>query len=610
MSTRAIAPAIRQLHMGVHVWWDAVTSGAFFSRASVLITFVVAVTVLAPFQHFTGPADYLRVLVVGSLGWAILAALLVPVARAERRIPIPAVRGILVLGAVAVAAATRPLLNECLFMLLYGVVPDLVALPARITSNLVVWIAGLSIIAITTRSIELTRGARARLAGAIATLTAGRRRLARFEAENRDRLSHLVADLRAQRETMLAGTIDFTVVRDYSDSVRTVSHELEKRSKVDLRVLPVDTGDIPEKVERRSVLAMLRPPPYLLVGLVFMAGAVPYAHGVGGLRTALLAIALGLPITILADAVTRLLARRRTATPRGAIIVATWTAAGILMTVLAAVLVTDDDPSKFVPLVSLPLVAVAMAACTDAIARAADSAHRLEAVLGMVARTLTPRVARARRPLRHASHVLHGRVQGRCVLLAAAADEWELTAEDIARFRRETDAAFDSILSFTAEDDPAGREALLQSAHEGLSDLLVTWRAVLEISSSLSAAAADALADPAVSRRVATVVNEGFVNAVKHSEAKAVSLSVDVVGGALLVRTWSTGILDRAPIVGTETRGIGVLGRGARIFQRDESVVLEVPVPLSAEPTSRTGQVTTLPRRAWWVPQQSRSRAG
>ncbi|WP_248169955.1 MULTISPECIES: hypothetical protein [unclassified Microbacterium] len=575
------------------------TSGAFFTRASLWISLLIAVTVMAPFQHFADAGDHVWVLTVGLLGWAVLASALVPVAIAERRMRNRTARGALVIGAVAIAAIARPFVNEGFFVALFGVAPDFVGLPARISSNLVVWIAGLSIIAITVRSIALTRGTRGRLADAIATLTAGQQRLARYEGENRDTLACLIADLREQREAMLAGTIDFAAVRDYSETVRSASHRLEERSKFDLRVAAVQTESGPDTAARRSVLAMLRPPPYLLVGLVFMAGAVPYAHGVGGLTTALWAVAVGVPITLAADLATRLLARGRSAARRGAVIVAAWVAAGILMTVLADALVASDDPSRFVPLVSVPIVAIALAACTDAIARAAVSAQRLEAVLALVARTLTAKTARARRPLRNAAHVLHGRVQGRCVLLAAAADEWELTEKDVETFRRDTDAAFDGIIAFIAETDAASLEHLVQSAHEDLSELVATWSAVLEVSSEISPAAADALVDPELSRNVATVVNEGFVNAVKHSEAKAVWLSIGVEADALLVRTWSTGTLDRAPVLGTETRGISVLGIGARIFQRAESVVLEVPVPLR-ETQPDVAPIARLPRRAWW----------
>ncbi|MFI8632470.1 hypothetical protein ACIGEP_07755 [Microbacterium sp. NPDC077663] len=599
------APAAlrRRIGLGAHVWWDAVSSGAFLSPAALWISILISVTVMAPFQHFGDVAGFAHVVFVGFLGVAALALLLVPVALAERRLRRASHRGILVLTAVALAAGIRPFVNEAIYVGLYDAAPDLDGLGARIGSNVFVWLAGLSIIAMTVRSVELTRGSRRRLTDAIAALTAGRRRLARFESENRQMLAPLISSLRRRRDEMLGGTIDFAAVREYSEVVRAASHRLEERAALDLRAVEGDTGEHTVDTASRSPLTMLRPAPYLLTGFVFLTGAVPYAHHVNGPWAALAAILAGAPVTLAADALIRWLSRGRSPARRGRVLVAVWLVAGVAMTVVAWGILGPTDPTRFVPLISLPLVAIALAACTDAIARAADSAHRLETVLSLVARTLTAKTASARRPLRNAAHVLHGRVQGRCVLLAAAADEWELTPEDIETFRRETDAAFDSILAFIAEADSAALEGTLQSAHEDLFELVATWSSVLGVSSDISPEATDALQEPALSRRVATVVNEGFVNAIKHSEARKVWLSVDVADGTLIVRTWSIGVLDRVPVAGTDLRAKDVLGTGARIYQRDDAVVLEVPVPLSLDGAAAP---TPAARRPWWAPRASR----
>ncbi|CAL4860770.1 hypothetical protein MMM2322_02454 [Microbacterium sp. MM2322] len=592
------------------MWWDAVTSHAFFTGPAIWISLVISLTVMAPYQHYSGPSSYVQVVTVAAVGWAVLVAALIPVARLERRLQRASHRGILVLTAIILAAVLRPFVHEGVYLLLYGDAADISAPIARIVSNVVVWVAGLSIIAMTVRSIELTRGSRQRLTTAIAALTAGRRRLARFESENREILGPLVSDLRRNRDRMLAGTIDFAAVRDYADQVRTASHRLEERAGLDLRVFASAAEGKAVEPPPRSAFTMLRPAPYLVTGFVFLLGSVPYVHHVAGPWVALAAILLSGPVTFAADIVVRVLGRTSSRARRGRILIAVWIAAGGVMTLISHLLVGTGEPALSVPLVSVPFVAVALAACTDAIARASDSAHRLEAVLGLVARTLTAKTASARRPLRNAAHVLHGRVQGRCVLLAAAADEWELTPDDITRFRRETDAAFDSILAFIAETDSAALEGSVQSAHEDLFELVATWRAVLGVTSDISPAAVDVLIEPALSRRVATIVNEGFVNAIKHSIAKEVRVDIDVVGDALLVRTSSIGILDRAPAVGPELRGISVLGPGARIYQRDDAVVLEVPVPLSVDHVE-PAPVVALPRRAWWTRRSPRaSRVG
>ncbi|WP_404443788.1 hypothetical protein LG315_10470 [Microbacterium marinum] len=144
-------------------------------------------TVMAPFQHDEDGGGYLSVLVVGFLGWALLALALLPAAFAERRMRSRRGRALVVLSSVVAAAAVRPFVNETLFGILFGETPIIDDWPSRVLSNVVIWVVGLSMIAMTVRSIELTRGTRARLDQAVATLTHGRQRLARFESPQRSR---------------------------------------------------------------------------------------------------------------------------------------------------------------------------------------------------------------------------------------------------------------------------------------------------------------------------------------------------------------------------------------------------------------------------------------
>ncbi|WP_405371742.1 MULTISPECIES: hypothetical protein [unclassified Microbacterium] len=577
----------RRVRLGAHVWWDAVSSGAYFTLPALLVTLLLTATVLAPLQHYKTPADLFASVLVGVAGWALLVIALVPVTALERRLPTVGGRAALVLTATVAAAAARPFINEGLFFVFFGTTPMLDGVATRIISNLFTWLAALSVVAMTVRSVQLTRGTRGRLNTAVSTLSVGRRRLARFENDNRAIMADMIDTLRTERERMLAGPLDFAAVRDYSETVRAGSHRLEERSRLSVRLLDAGPDDTTPDDGKVSLLSLLRPTPYGVTGIVFLAGALPYANGIGGPATAFYTFLIGMPLTLVADIAIRVLGRGRDAASRGAAIVAAWAGTGILVTLLAHALVDRPDPSRLVPLVSMPIVAIALAACTDAIARSAASSRRLEAVLGLVARTLTAKTGSARRPLRHAAHVLHGRVQGRCVMLAAYADEGALTDEDIAKFRADTDAAFDSVLDFAAEDN-TDTDTIVQSAHEDLDELVATWGAVLEVTADISQAAADVLVDPEISRKVATVVNEGFVNAVKHSEAKQVWLSIGVEENALLVRTWSIGVLDR----GAAPRSGDLLGTGARIFQRGDQVVLEVPVPLcGAAATGGTADV-------------------
>ncbi|WP_394289488.1 hypothetical protein [Microbacterium sp.] len=584
MSRRGSALAKGRIRLGTHVWWDAVTSGAFFGPASIVLSFLMAVTGLAPHQHYE-QVGYVGAFAVAILGWAVLVVALIPAAVAERRLTRRRSRAVVVLTAVVVAASARPFIHEILFVLIFDIPLILDGWHVRVLSNLVVWVIGLSIVAMTARSIDVTRGTRGRLSHAVSILGQGRSRLARFENDNRALLDEIVGELRIRRDGMLAGDVDFDAVRNYSEVVRAASHRLEDRAHHNLNLITVEQPAPPFERRSGSLLSQLRPPPYLITGLVFAAATVPYTHHLGGIPLALLCLATVLTVTLAVDAITRAVSRGKDPRARGAIIVVAWAAAGVLLTACARWLLPTDDPALLGPIVSLPLVGVALAACTDAIASAAISSRRLEAVLVLVARTLTLKTAQARRPLRHAAHVLHGRVQGRCVMLAAYADEGTLTDEQVDSFRHELDEAFESVLWYEAEAEAVLRTDTVQSSHEDVEELVSTWSGLLEVSSDITPEAAEALHAPAISRRVATVVNEGFVNAVKHSEARRVWLAIAVEGPDLLVRTWSKGTLERSPSK-SASRTISGIGDRGRIFQRADEVVLEVSVPLSTGHTA------------------------
>ena len=297
-------------------------------------------------------------------------------------------------------------------------------------------------------------------------------------------------------------------------------------------------------------------------------------------------MALAVPVMLAADVIAHAASAALRGILRGLALIGIWMAVGAAVTVTTHTVLGTSGPFLTLPVLSLPAIALACAACADAIERAAREAEHLEAVLGLVAQSLTHEAGRARRPLRAGAHLLHGRVQGRCVILAAAADDRPLTDHDLEVFRRETDEAFHAIIAGFDGDAGAASE-------EELHELLATWESVLEIDTHIDPAAEDALDDPAVSARVATIVNEGFVNAVKHSVATRVGLSIERAGrDALRVQTWSTGTLD---LSGADAgRGIESLGEHATLTQCGDEVVLEVLVPLQAPAVDTTTSAVTV----------------
>ena len=593
--TRRPTMSRRRDRFGVRTWWDAVSGGAFYTRAAAAVSFVVCVTVLAPFQLATASGGMIAVLMVAIVTWLPLMMLGVAAAAIERELPGRAARAAVVLGALALGALTRPVLNEAAWSALHGTSPGVVS-PARFASNLIILLAVCSIVAITTRSLRANERSRARLGAALRALADARAKLDRVERDSRERIDGVVTTLREQRDEMLDDRIDFPAVRRYSDHVRRISHHLEDRAQLDLRVVVAEDDESrPPRAqrERPPLLARLRPSPVGLVGLVFLLCSLPYLCGLPSFQGALGAVALAAPVVLGADALAHLAAARLSALGRGAALVGIWVLAGALTTTLAQALIGSAGPYPTMPLASLPAVALACAACADAIARAAQEAEQLEAVLGIVAQSLTHGARRVRNPLRHAAHMLHGRVQGRCVILAAAADERPPTEAEVETFRRDTDEAFTAIVAAFDGAEPT-------ASGEDLSELLSTWETVLDIDAHIDPAVTEALDEPAVSARVATIVNEGFVNAVKHSVVTCVGLSIEPAGpDALRVQTWSNGILD---LSGADAgRGIVSLGDQATLMQCGDEVVLEVLVPLAAPVGDpMTSPVTVVSGGAGW----------
>lgn len=174
-------------------------------------------------------------------------------------------------------------------------------------------------------------------------------------------------------------------------------------------------------------------------------------------------------------------------------------------------------------------------------------------------------VASARAPelLRHAASTLHGRVQGRCVIFAALADEHPPTADDIARFRDETDTALDELLP--AHDTPPTG---------GFDRMLAGWRPLMDLDTRIADAAASAIAQAGDGSVLTEVVNEALVNAVKHSGARAARIEITMGdSGEMFVRVAAPGRLPRAVMQTRSFTGWTLL------FQDGDDVVLEAAVP-------------------------------
>ncbi|POX65704.1 hypothetical protein C3481_15300 [Microbacterium sp. Ru50] len=539
-------------------WWSAVSGGGFYTRWSAAVSLLVAGIFSVPSVGGVGIEAYLRGAAVAALGWAVLAALLVPVAVAERRMSSRAGRGALVLGALLVVATMRSFVNDAISSALFGIAPS-GPMPSRIATNLVTAVALLSIVAVITSRHAASRAAADRLRAALARVASAEARRQRIAAEAREALVSGIAMLRRSRERMLDGPVDFEAVRAFSEDVRGLSHRVDRllRSYDDDGPLEPPLPDDADAPLSMRLVA----PPWLSVAPLYALACFPYAVAAGGAGVGLAGLVGG----ILVDLVAGVAMRRWARPPRPAAFVAVWTAAGAGMSVVTYLFLPRIGVLGLVPVLAVPVVAVLVGLCRDALSRAGADERRAAGGLAEVAREAAEVDESA--PVRRGVDVLHGRAQGACVVFAARVDERAPTPDEVADFRSRTEAAFRAILHAGSDERmPPG---------ESLDRLIEAWAPAVAVMQQIDDAVRMRLRDPETAERVVSVVTEALVNAVKHSGARRAQVVARVTGsGSLLLRVASPGRLAPRP-----GRGLGTIGR--RVFQDGGDVVLETVLPAS-----------------------------
>lgn len=562
------------------IWWGALTSGRFFSGWSAAVSLLIAVTVLGAYRSVNSTVGYLSAIGISVLVWAVLVVLVLPVAWAERRIQRRRRRALLVLVTVVVVGAARPLLNDAAGLLLQRE-PSAGSWAERITTNVVIWLIVLSLVATATVSYDATRNASARLRVALSDLKEADRRADAYARRTRILLHEQIAMLRGQLAELVSKNPGFDDVSAFSQSVRAVSHDLEDAAALPLSEIPPGTGpvEIPA-APRRPLLARLRPPSPVVVSIAYVVGSLPYTLSTVPTVLALIAVVLVFACGFVADAVARRSSRRRSASARGGAILFAWFATGVLFSSAAIFLAPQTLPTALAPILDFPLLAVIVGVSSDAIHSSIVQTRRLSRALAAQTDAVATRTTRARLELRSAAEQLHGRVQGRCVLFAATVDERAATAEELEAFA----ATIALALAEIEGTAPASAASARVAPSDALAQMLETWSHVLQISSDIDDDARIALGREDVMRRVVDIASEGFLNAVKHSGAKRATLEVTYgdpdAAPELRVEVSSPGRLGSAlPL--TAGRGIAHLG-GAQLFQRGRDVVLEARVPLPA----------------------------
>ncbi|MDR6199364.1 hypothetical protein QE374_001273 [Microbacterium sp. SORGH_AS428] len=559
------------------IWWGTLTSGRFFSGWSAAVSLLIAVTVLGAYRSVDSTVEFLPAIAISVLVWALLVVLVLPVAWAERRMRRRRWRALLVLAAVVGVGAARPLLNDAAgFLLLHE--PSTGSWVERITTNVVIWLIVLSLVATATVAYEATRDASARLRVALSDLSEADRRADAYARRSRILLHGQIARLRTELAQLVATSPGFDDVSGFSQSVRAVSHDLEDEAALPMSEIRAGTGPVAVPAPaRRPLLARLRPPSPVVVSIAYAVGSLPYTLTTVSTALALFAVVLVFACGFVADAVARRSSRRRSATARGGAILFAWFATGVLFSSAAILLAPQTLPTALVPILAFPLLAAIIGVSSDAIHSAIVQTRRLSRALAAQTDAVAARTTRARLELRAAAEQLHGRVQGRCVLFAATVDERAATVEELDAFA----ATITLALAEIEGTAPTQAATAPIAPSDALAQMIETWSHVLEISSDIDDEARIALGREDVTRRVVDIASEGFLNAVKHSGARQATLEVTHQAPdapELRVEVSSPGRLGSAlPL--TAGRGIANLG-GAHLFQRGRDVVLEARVPL------------------------------
>ena len=565
----------------VAIWWRDVTDGTFFNRWSALLSFVLAAIVGVPTVHGASVQGYLQAVVIGALGWVVLAALALPATIAERRLRSRPARGIVVLTTLLALCVVRTPLNDALSLWLWDV-GTTGAFAPRVITNIVSGLAMFSLVAIALSEYARRRAIRARLERALAPMRTRLERARVQAAEVDEVLAATAQRLRASRNVMLARPVDFETVRAYAEKVRTESHLLEARADAVDTSAPA-SGPVALAAERRrGVSERLMPPPWFAVALVYGCATLPFSLMHGGVGVA----ALGMVGLVLIDLAGGLATRRLLPAPgartRPILFLLVWTLAGIVVAAMSLALLPSIGMVGLVGIITIPGLAIVVSVCVDALRSAHLAATQSQQLLAVTARDVAAESARASDPLRHAVGILHGGVQGQCVILAAHADERQPTVAEVAQFRERTDDAFERMQG-PVSDIEVGRG----SRHGPLGSLgrvISAWRAVLDIAYTASAQAQAALRDRDTDERAAEIVTEAFVNAVKHSGARhaVVTLATEDTG-RVRVRIVSPG---RLPAAEQQASGIGTRNADTRIYQSDDDVVLEsFLAPVSDDPS-------------------------
>ena len=544
-------------------WRDVLTGGRFFTWWSAVVALPVSATILALYDGANDLREAGIAMALSAVGWLPCCLLVLPAALAERRLHSPLARGLTVVGAIVAVSVLRPILNDLLVNSWtdWAVTGDL---PLRMLMNALVWLLLLSMVAVAVDANATAKRVNLRLRAALVALAGGDITTGLQARRARARVVAVVEGLRRRAAELRTGVVDFDRVRAFSDAVREASHDLDDFA---------DNGLPTDRIRTRpSFLARLRPPPVGLVAGAFTLASLPY-----GLRTLppwLVAVGAVVVFTVATagELLAWFLAAGRAPRTQGIIVICCSFLTGAAVPLAFLAIAGHGEPAWLIPVPAIPALTILAAYAEGAFRRAETEQRVLTEALWAIRATGAGQPASTAAFVHRAADILHGEVQGRCVVFAAGLEDDPATPEQVEDFIRSVDHRLDHALALREEIDA-----------DPLGALLEVWSPVLRIRTEIDPAAAAALADRETSQRIADVASEAFVNAVKHAAARETTVGIRrVADDVLAVRIATPGRLRMRLRPGM---GLARLGVPTRLAQEGSQVVLTAAVPVGAGTT-------------------------
>ena len=535
----------------------------------------------------------LGLFVASALSWAVLAALLVPFALAERAQKVRSRRVVMLVIVVTLAAAARPWLIDVVLELLGLPTTPQELLLSRVATNAVVWWTVLIVIAMLRNQVRALRDLNCRLGEVVESMRFDAEALARKARDARAEISKCQADLGRRLETLMQrdgiGWCASEVLAFSEGPVREWSRTLSSFSLVLDGASEKRPPNQPETQSRivPPFLCHLRVPPVGVVVLVYLVLALPY--GIRELRPGLtLAILAVLAIFgILADWMPRSLLARWPARRQFLCFLLVWLVAGVITSAMVVPAGAVPLYLAWFPVLVLPIVAIVCGWSAGLLHGLTAEGNRLESMIRQRRLQLVEGVAAPRDALRLAANLLHRDVQADCLLYAAG--DLDAAAQHELLSRVSTRISKLSQVVDRAEDLGAGVV--------GIKAMVNAWSGVIDVRLTFDAAALELIdCTPMLARHVGEVVAEGLVNTVKHADELVAKIDIRALatgaGRVVLVEVSSPGTLSAGACIRADS-AVGMLG--GELVQEASGVRLSARFSVSAVvPTAHFAGVVTI----------------